>query len=162
MKKFVLFFMLSTLSSLSFSQDSKTLMLKLELTDNYYFLADSWLLAREFPATVSADALGEGSLSWTITSTDGKVLAEGIVPDPQVLRGHFSGTGNDANMSIQNSRVTNTTLIIRTPYDERMNQLNIERMPIISLPNNPTISAAKFKKADMSTHSFRLTPRAPE
>src|SRR5690242_11280705 len=90
LKRNILLVLLCLLFNNTHAQEGKTLMLKLEVSNNTYSLLDAWVLPRVFPASSSLKTASEGALNWDITSSTGEVLAKGIIPDPQVIRAHLA------------------------------------------------------------------------
>lgn len=155
-KRAVLLILLSVMASFSVAQDGQTLMLKLEVEDNRYNLLDAWVLPRGYPASVTIGPAGAGSIKWEILAADNSVLMRGIVPDPQVVRAHSE---NQGEMTLDQTRLERTKVIIRVPYNAAMDRLIIERTPIIPLPE---INTGKQKPTKVSRHSFVINARKPE
>lgn len=153
--KYILVILLGVMSCAGYAQE--TLMLKLEVSNTNYSLLDSWVLPRLFPATANIDRASEGAVNWVITSVDDTVLANGIIPDPQVIRAHLLEEGK---LSLKNSRLEKTNIIIRVPYDKNMQKLIIERTPIIYLPSESKAEPNKMQKLDNTKHSFLIAPRS--
>lgn len=154
-KTFALMFLCLMMSD-AYAQESKTLMLKLEVSDSTYRLLDAWLIPRAFPATATLNAPDGGALNWEISSGSGVILAKGIIPDPQVVRAHFAESNK---FSHNQSRSEKTTVVIRAPYIKEMQKLSIERTPIIYLPSIQTQAIKKSKKLTQGKQEFLIVPR---
>lgn len=159
MKKMISLAMLLIANFASAETPDKTLMIKLGVSDSQYVLQDSWLLPQVFPA--AADAGVHNGLRWTLRDQNQLVIAEGWIDDPQKVNGAFvpqGGVGNADYHHVGGHRVASTVVIIRTPYDERMKTLLIERQTPIDVNASKLSSGAQPAPVAKSAE-FLLKPR---